>query len=139
MNMTNTDTRSTLKTSFINNSDYIYNDSVAVDYIELTVGQTQINTSVSYQTGLYVVLKYQTTILAYVVADHPATSSPAYSGILVNNSGHLQINLPKIPDVNNNPVQQTIPYAGQWTINICNNREAQRQSLSTALRPKADF
>jgi len=139
MNMTNNDTRSTLKTSFINNSDYIYNDSVAVDYIELTVGQTQINTSVSYQTGLYVVLKYQTTILAYVVADHPATSSPAYPGILVNNSGHLQINLPKIPDVNNNPVQQTIPYAGQWTINICNNREAQRQSLSTALRPKADF
>jgi hypothetical protein len=139
MNMTNNDTRSTLKTSFINNSDYIYDDSVAVDYIELTVGQTQINTSISYQTGLYVVLKYQTTILAYVVADYPATSSPAYSGILVNNSGHLQINLPTIPDVNNNPVQQTIPYAGQWTINICNNREAQRQSLSTALRPKADF
>jgi len=139
MNMTNNDTRSTLKTSFINNSDYIYNDSVAVDYIELTVGQTQINTSVSYQTGLYVVLKYQTTILAYVVADHPMTTSPSYPGILVNNSGHLQINLPKIPDVNNNLVQQTIPYAGQWTINICNNREAQRQSLSTALRPKADF
>ena len=35
--------------------------------------------------------------------------------------------------------QQIIPYTGTWKISLCNNREAQRQSLTTALRPKADL
>jgi hypothetical protein len=137
MNMTNTDTRSTLKTTFINNQNYIYNDSVAVDYIELVKGATQINTRIPFNTGLYIVFKLETTMMSFVVADHPATVSPAYPGIVVNNAGLLQINLPNIPGLV--PSQQSIPYSGQWTINICNNREAQRQSLSTALRPKADL
>ena len=62
-NMTNTDTRSTLKTSFINNNSYIYNDSVAVDYINLTVGKIQINTNIIYQTGMYVVFKLELDVL----------------------------------------------------------------------------
>jgi hypothetical protein len=41
-----------------------------------------------------------------------------------------------LPEIAN--VQDTIEYDGQWTINFYNNREAEKQSLSKALRPKAD-
>ena len=47
---------------------------------------------------------------------------------------YKRINLPII-----DTVQQAIPFAGQWTIKIYNYRKAERQSISKALKPKADL
>jgi hypothetical protein len=51
-----------------------------------------------------------------------------------NGSGKILVTLPVI-----DAEQQAIPYAGVWKLSLCNNREVQRQSLSKALRPKADL
>jgi hypothetical protein len=128
MTMTNTDTRATQKTGFINNSTYIYNEAVAQDWINLVVGATTITTNIDYpQTAVYLVLKLETTEIAFTIADH--------TGIITNNgSGKVLVTLPVIATE-----QQAIPYAGTWKLSLCNNREAQRQSLSKALRPKADL
>ena len=126
MSMTNDDNRQTLKTGFINNTEYLYNESIATDYVKLDVGATNFVTNIDYETALYVYMKLQTTEIGYVVADH--------SGIITNVSGKVKITLPTIDNV-----QQTIPYKGTWTVQLCNNREAVRQSLSKALRPKADL
>jgi len=120
MNMTNNDTRQTLKTSFINNNSYIYFDEVMSDYITLVEGMDVINTNVDYTTALYVVLKKDVLELDFVVSEHPT--------LIENNNGNLTLNLP-VP----------IPESGQWKIGLYNTREAQRQSLSKALKPKADL
>jgi hypothetical protein len=137
MNMTNNDTRQTLKTGFINNTDCIYNDAVAIDYIKLppeviapetvpTDYNYVIPTNIDYVESLYIVFKLDVVEIAYVVADHP--------GIITNNAGKVKITLPVI-----NTEQQILPYDGVWQLSLCNNREQQRQSLSKALRPKADL
>ena len=122
MTMTNNDQRQTLKTSFINNDKYIYNDAAAIDYVKLNEGNTAFNTSIDYTTSLYVVLKYEVLELAFVVADYPT--------LITNVDGKVYITLPE---------GQTIPTAGTWKLSLCNNREEQRQSLSKALRLKADL
>jgi hypothetical protein len=128
MTMTNTDTRATQKTGFINNSTYIYNEAVAQDWINLAVGDTTIETNIDYpQTAVYLVLKLETTEIAFTIADYPDI-------INANPAGRIRISLPVIATE-----QQAIPYAGTWKLSLCNNREAQRQSLSKALRPKADL
>jgi hypothetical protein len=137
MNMTNTDTRSTQKTGFINNNNYTYNDQVATDVIHLTVGATVINTRIAWATGspaLYVVIKLGVSQLEFAVADHPSMFS-----YYTNSRGDylLKINLPKVPDVTG--TQQTIPTTDTWTITLYNLRELQKQSLSKALKPKADL
>jgi len=128
MTMSNTDTRATQKTGFINNSTYIYNEAVAQDWIQLAVGATTITTTIDYpQTAVYLVLKLETTEIAFTIADH--------IGIITDNgSGKILVTLPIIATE-----QQAIPYAGMWKLSLCNNREAQKQSLSKALRPKADL
>ena len=127
MTMTQTDTRNTLKTSFINNTNYIYDQAVAIDYVRLTAGDYIINANdVNYITASYVVLKLDSTEIAFTVADYPT--------MLSNNAGKLRITLPIIDSV-----QQAIPQTGTWKLSMCNGREAQRQSLSKALRPKADL
>jgi len=128
MTMTNTDTRATQKTGFINNSTYIYNEAVAQDWIPLAVGDTTIETNIDYpQPAVYLVLKLETTEIAFTIADHADI-------INANPAGRIRISLPVI-----DTEQQAIPYAGTWKLSLCNNREAQRQSLSKALRPKADL
>lgn len=122
MTMTNNDTRQTQKTGFINNNGYIYNDAVATDYVALLEGATVINTNIDYVISTYIHLKLDTQEMSFVVSEHP--------GIITDNLGKVKITLPYI-----NEVQQTIPYKGAWKVSLCNNREAQRQSLSTALRP----
>jgi hypothetical protein len=139
MTMTNNDTRATLKTGFINNSNYTYTSTVATDVAILAEGATIINTRIIYASNInapFVVLKYSTDIIDYAIADYPTLmSSYSYTnpqtGIVTNN---IRITLPVI-----STVQQTIPIAGEWSITLYNYREAQRQSLSTALKPKADF
>jgi hypothetical protein len=120
MNMTNNDSRQTLKNSFINNNSYIYFDEVITDYISLVEGIDVIDTNIDYTTGLYVLLKKDTLELDFVVSEHPL--------LLEDNNGNLTLNLP-VP----------IPETGQWKIGLYNSREAQRQSLSKALKPKADL
>ena len=137
MELTNTNTRQTLKTSFINNTQYIYNDAVATDRIKLPPTVTPPNTvpenynyvfdtAINYTTSLYIFFKLDTVEISYTVADHP--------GIISNNGGKLRITLPVIGGV-----QQILPYDGVWTVQLCNNREEQRQSLSKVLKPKADL
>jgi len=135
MNMTNNDTRSTLKTGFINNTTYTYNEEVAVDILTLTQGTSVINTRISYTTALYIVLKQNTTIVDYALADYPSMiSSYNYTSPIGVMSSCLRITLPII-----NSVQQVLPADGSWTITLYNYREEQRQSLSNALKPKADL
>jgi hypothetical protein len=100
---------------------------VSIDYVRLDAGDYVIDASdVNFVTALYVVFKLDSTEIAFTVADYPT--------MLSNNAGKLRITLPIITGI-----QQTIPYTGTWKLSLCNGREAQRQSLSKALRPKADL
>jgi hypothetical protein len=127
MNMTNTDTRNTFKTNFINNTNNMYTDIVATDYVRLEEGDTIVTTNIaSTVTAPYVVLKLDTKKLEYALADYPGLISIA--------GNFIQIELPVI-----NLVQQTIPHDGAWTVTLYNVREEERQSLSKALKPKADL
>jgi hypothetical protein len=131
MTMTNTDTRRTMKTSFINNSNYTYNDEVASDYVRLNKNDIVINTILDYNTeGLYLVLKLETTRLEFVIADTDNLIEP----YTVNGVNKIKINLPIVNDT-----QLKIPYDGAWRVSLYTYREAERQSLSKALKPKADF
>ena len=126
MNMTNSESRQTLKTGFINNNAYIYDQMVVTDYVKLVKDDFVITTTLDYTTATYLVLKLQTTEIAFVVAD--------YEDLLADVAGKLVITLPVI-----NEIQQAVPETGTWKVSLCNGREAQRQSLSKALRPKADL
>jgi hypothetical protein len=126
MNMTNNNTRQTLKTGFVNNNAYIYDQMVVTDYVKLAKDDFVITTTLDYTTATYLVLKLQTTELAFVVAD--------YEDLFASVGGKLVITLPIVDDI-----QQAVPESGTWKISLCNGREAQRQSLSKALRPKADL
>jgi hypothetical protein len=139
MNMTNNDSRSTLKTGFINNdNNYIYFDAVTDggSYVTLSKGDTVIDTFINSSiTGTYLMLKLETTQLSFTVADYPSLLT---SYTYINDAGltslKTRINLPVV-----NSVQQIIPFDGQWTVTFYNTREAQKQSLSKALRPRADL
>jgi hypothetical protein len=80
-----------------------------------------------------VVFKLESTEIAFTVADYVSQS------IISNytnsaNEQKIKITLPII-----NSEQQIIPYTGTWKLTLCNSKEDQRQSLSKALKPKADF
>ena len=131
MTMTNTDNRQILKTSFINNSKFMYNDEVAVDYVRLEVGDYEFNTDINYSIqGLYLVLKLSTTRLEFVIADNPTLITP----YIANSVNKIKVTLPIVDES-----QITIPYDGAWRVMLFNNREAERQSLSKVLKPKADL
>ena len=138
MDMTNTDTRNTLKTSFINNNNYTYNDQIASDVISLTVGASTISTRILYSLGStapYVVIKIGVTTLEYALSDYPSLySTYNYTSITGTVTACLRINLPVI-----STQQQTILYSGQYTVSLYNTRDAQRNSLSKALKPRADL
>jgi hypothetical protein len=127
MTMTNSNTKQTQKGTFINNIKYLYNDKVAADIKILTQGATSITTDIDYPvSALYLMLKFETIEKSYVIADH--------SGLITSDdSSKVTINLPTIAGV-----QDAIDVNGQWTIAFYNNREAERQSLSKALRARAD-
>jgi hypothetical protein len=142
MTMTNNDSRQTQKTSFINNTAWTYNDELAADVAALAKGATIINCrTIQYSVGSsapYLTLKLDSYVMEYVLADNPTMfSSYSYTnptnGMVTNN---LRITL---PSVGSPPVQQTIPYAGQWAITLYNTRDPQKQSLSQALKPRADL
>jgi hypothetical protein len=136
MNMTNTNSRNTLKTGFINNANWTYNEAVISDITNAAKDAVRVRTQIdSAVTGLYVVLKMDTVLIEYVVADIPGLiTSYNYISPEGITSSKMQINLPVV-----DTVQQTIPYAGQWTVTVYNYREPQRQSISKALKPRADL
>jgi ABC-type thiamine transport system substrate-binding protein len=111
---------------------------LATDLITLTNGQHVINSQLLYATAQiapYLIIKLGVTQIDLVTADHAGLFT-SYS--YTNNMGHVstrtRITLPVVETV-----QQTIPYDGQWTIILYNNREDQRQSLTKALKPRADL
>ena len=126
MTMTNNDTRKTLKTGFINNNQYIYDQAVAIDYLQLDKGTYQFETDIVFTSVLYVVLKLETLELAYDLAEYP--------NVLTNYGGNVQITLPVVDGT-----QTSIPEKGVWKLSLCNGRQAQRQALSKALKPRADL
>ena len=136
MGMTNDDSRQTQKTGFINNTNYIYNDRIAVDPITLSVGDYVINTNIAFTEAPYIMIKQSVIEIGFAkeVISNPASTVTDYSNIISNNAGKVRITLPVI-----NGEQQIVPYAGVWQVGLYNNREEQRQSLSKALRPKADL
>lgn len=131
MSMTNTNTRQTLKTGFINNSKFMYTEELAVDYVRLAVGDYVFNTEFTYPAdALYLVLKFSTTRLEFVIADNPNL----FESYTVNGVNKIRVTLPVVDDS-----QITIPVAGAWRVTLFNHREAERQSISQALKPKADL
>ena len=143
MTMSNTDTRSTLKAGFINNTTYTYNDQAATGFSHnltpitgqpagyILKGTSVVYTLIDYITAAYVTIKLDSFQLDYAIADYP-TMLGSYS--YTNNIGVISTKL-KITL----PTGVTTPYDGLWSVTLYNYREAQRASLSTALKPKADF
>jgi len=129
--LTNTDTRFTRRVSFINNSNFTYNDEVATDYVRVSNEFTVIDTDINFSiTAPYIVLTYETNRLEFVIAD--------FDNLLeeydVNGISKIRVNL---PIVDNSQVK--IPYTGVWRISLFTYREAQRQGISKVLKPRADF
>ena len=128
MTMTNSSTRYHQKGTFINNiNDFVYSDKVASDLLRLTEGDTTFDTDISYPVtnGLYIILKHETVLKNYVVADY----TDLVTSYTENNSNYVRITL---------PAGETIDYTGQWSLEFYASRESQRQSLSKALKPRAD-
>jgi hypothetical protein len=138
MTMTNNDSRNTLKTGFINNNNYTYNNQLASDVVILTAGASIVSTRILYSVGYtapYVVIKIGVTTLEYALSDYPSLySTYNYTSPAGTITACLQINLPVI-----GAVQQTIATNGQYTVTLYNTRDAQRNSLSKALKPRADL
>lgn len=130
MTMTNNDSRQTYKSSFINNTAFTYNNSVDTDIVKLETGDYIIDTNINHQSALYVVLSSDVIKLEYSVEDYPSILS-SYSS---HNTMKVRITLPVIDNI-----QQEIPFNGAWKVALYNYREEQRQSLSKALRPDANF
>jgi len=121
MTMTNSSERMHQKGTFINNvNNYVYNEKVIEDFVTLALNDTVIDTNIDYPVSArYLVLKHETIELSYVLADED---------IVADNNGKVQITVPA----------STIEYAGQWRVTFYNNRDAERQGLSQALRARAD-
>ena len=131
MTMTNNDTRQTLKTGFINNSNFTYVDKiVSDDVVNLIDGDYIIDTNIDYQLAPYVVFKIDTIIIDLDFA----TYNNMYSSYTIDNIQKLRITLPII-----NNEQLVIPYSGHWMVTLYNHRIEERQSLSKALKPRADL
>jgi hypothetical protein len=143
MTMSNTDTRSTLKAGFINNTAYTYNDQAATGFSHnltpitgqpagyILKGTSVIYTLIDYITAAYVTIKLDSFQLDYAIANNPTMlGSYSYTNNIGVVSTKLKITL---------PTGVTTPYDGLWSVTLYNYREAQRASLSTALKPKADF
>lgn len=127
--------RQTQKTGFINNNQYTFTKQVATGFSHnlnpvdgnpggyIFAGTTEVYTKINYADitgGLYVVLKLEVTELNFALSDHDT--------LFENVNGKLKLNLPI-----------SIPYDGVWAVTLYAKREEQRQSLSKALKPKADF
>jgi hypothetical protein len=81
-------------------------------------------------------LKQSITELGFTIDDYP--DQIIISSYLVDTVAKVRITLP-LTNLLDPDTQQTIPYTEVWQVGLYNNKEAVRQSLSKALRPKADL
>jgi hypothetical protein len=136
--LTNTDNRQTFRTGFINNNNWTYNQQLTSDNI--TISQSMINNDVrvldtaidyaTYHTAPFVVINQSVIKLDFATTEYPNLIS-SYTATVDGESVQLiRLTL---------PADYHITVAGQWTVTLYNVREAEKQSLSKALRPKADF
>jgi len=136
--LTNTNNRQTFRTGFINNNNWTYNQQLTSDNI--TISQSMIDNDVrvlntaidyaTYNTALFVVINQSVIKLDFAVEEHPNLISSYTTTIDGEPTQLIRITL---------PADYHITVAGQWTVTLYNVREAEKQSLSKALRPKADF
>lgn len=131
MTMTNVDSRQTQKTSFIDNTKFTYIGEVGFDAVNLNENDFIIDTNIDYMTAPYLVIKINHISLEYVTSEHQNLIT---SYVNSKNVEKVRITLPIIDDI-----QQVIPSTGTWLISLYSYRENQRQSISKALRPKADL
>ena len=135
--MTNTDDRKTQRLGFINNKKYTYTMPVADDIVTVSQEFIDIQPNTNnildtdldydlYSTALYVVIKQSITEFDYVVSENAGL----ISSYTVLGTDYIRITLPD---------GVKLPLPGQWVVTLYNKREAERQSISKALRPKADF
>lgn len=128
--------RQTQKTSFINNTQYTFTKQVATGFSSnptpipgqpagyILKGTTDIFTQIPFAnvgTASYLVLKQDINEINFAKTDVGVSFS--------NVSGKLKITIP----------EPGTPYDGVWAVTVYAKREEQRQSLSKALKPKADF
>ena len=136
--LSNTDNRQTFRTGFINNNNWTYNQPQASDI--LTISQLSVDNNIRvldttidyalYHTAPFVVISQSVIKLDFATSEHPNLIS-SYSAVVDGETTELiRITL---------PADYAITIAGQWTITLYNVRDAEKQSLSKALRPKADF
>ena len=136
MTMTNDNTRKTLKTGFINNTDAIFNAQVAVDAVRIEEGAFIIDTNINYVEAPHVMFKQSITEIGFTFADYP--DQVLLSSYIVDSVAKVRITLP-LTDILDPTTQVTIPYSEIWQVGLYDNKEEVRQSLSKALRPKADL
>lgn len=128
MTLSNTDNRRSLKWSFINNTRMTYQDKVASMSIILDENDYIIDTTIKYPINAkYLVLLNDNGEKFYDLTEQIDILFPASDGTTTI----------KLPIKNN--YQDIVGISGQWDIYFYNHAEPERQSLSTALRPKADF
>jgi hypothetical protein len=92
-----------------------------------------LNTAIdyaTYNTALFVVINQSVIKLDFAVEEHPNLIGSYTTTIDGELTQLIRITL---------PADYHITVAGQWTVTLYNVREAEKQSLSKALRPKADF
>ena len=128
--MTPDENRNTQKGTFINNTNYMYFNKLNADVVNLEKDDIIIDTSIDYPTtALYIVIKNQSTLLEldYAVTDHDDL-------FLDDGNGKLRVQLP-IVDGNQNKIELD----GRYNVYLYARREAERQAISKALRPRSDF
>ena len=128
MTLNNSDDRMTQKWSFINNEAGVsLHDKVASDSVILNKGDFIITTSIEYPIeARYVELFSDYEDKVYDMQENTEMLS-------VSSENTIIITLP------NNPVQDTVNFDAQYDIYFYNHAEKERQSITSVLRPKADF
>jgi len=138
----NNGTKDTLRGSFINDVDtYLYDTPIATDFMQLTVGQTELLTDIADMSAKYIRIEHTSDnrdgidVVSYAVVDYPMNSATNYPGILkpyTSQDGSTQLVKLTLPSAT------AIKNAGLHTITLYNERTQQRQALSQVLKPKAD-
>ena len=137
--LTNTDTRNTHRLGFINNNNFTYtqelaNDFVAYNQAAIDAGVNTILTNINYDdhsSAKYVVINQSVVRYEYTNDFNYPDLLTSYVNIIDGNPVNcIQVNLPN---------SVTLPLPGQWQVTLYNKRDAEKQSISKALRPKADF
>ena len=113
--LTNTDTRNTQKTGFINNNNKTGTNFITSDIVKIVSQTTSYLTTVTYAAGMYATATKNNEIIPTVTVT---------SGL----GGKAQLNFSEIVEAN-----------AQIEWKLYNSSIAQKQSLSKALRPKADL